>query len=477
VILAIDAGTTGVTCLVVDAELRPLGRGYREIQQFFPRPGWVEHDPEEIWTSTLAAAEDALAQAGIAPGELAGIGIANQRETTLVWERRSGNPVQRAIVWQDRRTAERCRELPDGFVRERTGLVPDPYFSATKLEWLLARTELPQESLAFGTVDSWLVWRLTDGAVHVTDATNASRTMLAALDTLDWDDELLALFGVQRSLLPRVVSSSETVGEASLLGATVPIAGIAGDQQASLFGHGCFAPGEAKATYGTGSFVLVNVGTKLRPAPDGLLATAAASPAGSPPHYAVEGSILAAGAAVQWLRDGLGIIASAPETEQLALEVGSSDGVTFVPALAGLGSPHWDPDARGLIAGLTRGTTRAHLVRAALEAVALQVADVLDALPEPIGVLRADGGATANRFLMQLQADLLGCPVEVSAERETTALGAAALAGLALGIWPNAASFAQHLWRGARYEPSSDRSDVERLREGWQIAVRRTLLR
>jgi len=475
-ILAIDAGTTGVTCLVVDEELRPAGRGYREIRQFFPHPGWVEHDPDDIWTSTLAAAEEALEQARLASADLAGIGITNQRETTLVWERRSGRPLQRAIVWQDRRTARRCRELPAALVRERTGLVPDPYFSATKLEWILARTDLPQQELAFGTVDSWLVWKLTGGAVHVTDATNASRTMLVDLRTLDWDDELLALFGVERTLLPRVAASSEVVGEASLLGASVPVAGLAGDQQAALFGQGCFSPGEAKATYGTGSFVLVNVGADDRPAPEGLLKTAAATAVGSPRQYAVEGAVLVAGAAIQWLRDGLGLVASAAETERLARDIGSSGGVFFVPALTGLGSPYWDADARGLIAGLTRGTTRSHLVRATLEAIALQVADVLDALSGPIGVLRADGGATANGFLMQLQADLLGCPVEVSAEKETTALGAAALAGLALSVWPDLPSLRQHIRRGARYEPTPDRDANEQLRDGWRLALRRTLL-
>jgi glycerol kinase len=357
-ILAIDAGTTGVTCLVVDDELRTLGRGYREIRQFFPQPGWVEHDPEDIWQSTLAAAEDALTDARLAATDLAGIGIANQRETTLVWNRGTGTPLQRAIVWQDRRTAERCRQLPADLVRERTGLVPDPYFSATKLEWILRRSSVEQEALAFGTVDSWLVWKLTGGTAHVTDATNASRTMLVDLQTLDWDDDLLDLFGVDRVVLPRIVSSSERVVDAALLGATVPIAGIAGDQQSALFGQGCFAPGEAKATYGTGSFVLVNVGTDESGAPPGLLKTAAATAAGESRQYAVEGAVLTAGAAVEWLRDGLELVESASETERIALEAGSSDGVYFVPALSGLGSPHWDPDARGLITGLTRGTTR-----------------------------------------------------------------------------------------------------------------------
>ena len=476
-ILAIDAGTTGITCLVVDDELRTLGRGYREIRQFFPQPGWVEHDPEDIWQSTLAAAEEALTHARVAATDLTGIGIANQRETTLVWNRGTGAPLQRAIVWQDRRTAERCRQLPADVVRERTGLVPDPYFSATKLEWILSRSSVEQEALAFGTVDSWLVWKLTGGTAHVTDATNASRTMLVDLQTLDWDDDLLDLFGVDRVVLPRIVSSSERVVDATLLGATVPIAGIAGDQQSALFGHGCFAPGEAKATYGTGSFVLVNVGADGGPPPPGLLKTAAATAEGALRQYAVEGAVLSAGAAVDWLRDGLELVGSASETERIALEAGSSDGAYFVPALTGLGSPHWDPDARGLITGLTRGTTRAQLVRAALEAVALQVADVVEALSSPVDILRADGGASSNAFLMQLQADLLGCPVEVSAERETTALGAAALAGLALGVWPDTASLAKRFRRGTRYEPAGERDGIDELRAGWRLALRRALLR
>jgi len=476
-ILAIDAGTTGITCLVVDDELRTLGRGYREIRQFFPQPGWVEHDPEDIWQSTLAAAEEALAHARLAATDLTGIGIANQRETTLVWNRGTGAPLQRAIVWQDRRTAERCRQLPADIVRERTGLVPDPYFSATKLEWILSRSSVEQEALAFGTVDSWLVWKLTGGTAHVTDATNASRTMLVDLQTLDWDDDLLDLFGVDRVVLPRIISSSERVVDAALLGATVPIAGIVGDQQAALFGHGCFAPGEAKSTYGTGSFVLVNVGTDGGPPPPGLLKTAAATAAGASHQYAVEGAVLSAGAAVEWLRDGLELVESAFETERIAREAGSSGGAYFVPALTGLGSPHWDPDARGLIAGLTRGTTRAQLVRAALEAVALQIADVVEALSSPVDILRADGGASSNAFLMQLQADLLGCPVEVSAERETTALGAAALAGLALGVWPDTASLAKRFRRGTRYEPAGERDGIDELRAGWRLALRRALLR
>jgi len=474
-ILAIDQGTTGTTCLVVDEELRPVGRGYREIRQHFPRPGWVEHDPEEIWESVLSAAGDALAHARVSASELSAIGITNQRETTGVWDRRSGQPLQRAIVWQDRRTAERCRALPRDLIRERTGLVPDPYFSATKLEWILQRSARPPKDLAFGTVDSWLVWRLTEGAAHVIDVTNASRTMLLDLDTLDWDGELLALFGVDRVLLPRVVPSSGVVGDARLFGATVPIAGIAGDQQAALFGQGCFSEGQAKATYGTGSFVLFNVGESREAPPEGLLRTAAAVAPGAVAQFALEGAVLVAGAAVQWLRDGLGIIADAGETEALATEVDSTGGVVFVPALTGLGSPHWDPDARGLVCGLTRGTTRAHLVRAALEAIAFQVADVLDAFPGDVGVLRADGGATANRFVMQFQSDLLGCPVEVAADAETTALGAAALAGMAVGTWPDLDALRLHIRLGARYEPAMHRDEAESRRDEWRRALRRVL--
>ena len=470
-ILAIDQGTTGTTCLVIDDELAVRGRGYREFPQHYPQPGWVEHDPEELWDSVLAAAEDAVRGAHVSPSELEAIGITNQRETTILWRRATGRPAAPAIVWQDRRTAERCRELPAEVLRARTGLVPDPYFSATKLEWLLARTDVPRSELAFGTVDSWLVWKLTGGRTHVTDLTNASRTLLLDLDVLDWSDELLELFGVDRMLLPRLVGSAEVVGEAELLGVTLPIAGIAGDQQASLFGHGCFDRGQAKATYGTGSFVLANVGAERGPAPAGLLETVAASGG-----YALEGAILASGAAIQWLRDELGLIADAAESERLARSVESTGGVSFVPAFAGLGSPHWNADARGLISGITRGTTRAQLVRAALEGIAFQVADVLDLLPGGVEVLRADGGGSANSFLMQFQADLLGCPVEVAAEQETTALGAAALAGRAIGLWPDDDAIRRRLRPGAVYEPAGDRESIAARRVEWRSAVDRALL-
>jgi len=452
VILAVDQGTTGTTCLVVDDELRVRGRGYAALPQHFPRPGWVEHDPEEIWRGVLGAAEAAIASSGVEP---AAVAITNQRETTVLWDRATGEPVSNAIVWQDRRTAERCAELPADLIRGRTGLVPDPYFSATKLEWLLR--EHPAAGLAFGTVDSWLLWKLTGGRVHATDETNASRTMLCSLETLDWDDELLALFGVPRELLPEIRPSGAYFGECELLGRTLPVQGVAGDQQAALF-----AAGGAKATYGTGSFVLVET-EEL--AAEGVLRTAAARRAGESPRRALEGAVFASGAAVQWLRDGLGLLGSAAESEALAASLADNGGVYFVPALAGLGAPHWRPDARGVIAGLTRGTTRAHLARAALEAAAYQTADVLALMP-PLELLRADGGMSGNRWLMQFQADLLGLPVEAAAEPEQTALGVALLA---LGERrPSPA--------GARYEPRLDRETAERLRAGWREALRRTLL-
>jgi glycerol kinase len=475
VILAVDQGTSGTTCLVVDEELRVLGRAYREIGQLFPQPGWVEHDPEEIWESVLGTAREALAAAQLTPADLTGVGITNQRETTIVWDRRTSRPVHRAIVWQDRRTAERCREIPADLVRRRTGLVPDPYFSATKLEWILERCERPPAELAFGTVDSWLAWKLTRGAEHVSDVTNASRTMLLDVEALRWDEDLLQLFRVEPVLLPRVVASSGVVGEAELFGRRLPLAGIVGDQQASLFGHGCFSAGDAKATYGTGSFVLVNVGDTFEAPPHGLLATPAAAAPGARMQYALEGAVLVAGAAIQWLRDGLEIIVDARESETLAAQVDSTEGVVFVPALTGLGSPHWDPEARGLVSGLTRGTTRAHLVRATLEAIAFQVADVLDAYPGTLAALRADGGATENPLLMQFQADILGVPVEVAANADTTALGAAALAGLAVGTWSDLAALASQIHVGARYEPSMSGDEVASRRVAWHEAVKRAL--
>jgi glycerol kinase len=475
VILAIDQGTTGTTCLVVDEELRPRGRGYRAVPQHFPRPGWVEHDPEELWESVLGAAEDALQAAGLGARDLAALGISNQRETTIVWERSSGRPVHRAIVWQDRRTAERCEELPADLLRERTGLVPDPYFSATKLEWILSDRDA--SGLAFGTVDTWLAWKLTGGETHATDVSNASRTLLFDLRGLSWDADLLELFGVPAAVLPRVVPSSGVLGEAGLLGASVPLASLVGDQQAALFGQACLRPGQAKATYGTGSFVLVNAGADPGEPRPGLVQTVAWQLGETAPVYALEGSVFVTGAALDWLRDGLGVLAEASEAESLARSLDGNDGVYFVPALTGLGSPYWEPGVRGVIAGLSRGSTRAHLVRAALEAAAYQVCDVLEAMGRDVGLLRADGGGAANGFLMQLQADLTGVPVEVPEERETTALGAAALAGLAVGVWSSPDEVAD-AWRlAARYEPSRPAADAERLLAGWRLALSRARLR
>jgi glycerol kinase len=472
-LLAIDQGTTGTTCLVVDDTLQVRGRGYVELAQHFPQPGWVEHDPEEIWRSVLIASERALEEAGIRAAALVGIGITNQRETTVVWDRATGSPVHRAIVWQDRRTAQRCATLPAGLVRSRTGLVCDPYFSASKLEWILERVGRPQQELAFGTVDSWLLWKLTGGTTHATDVTNASRTMLLDLKRREWDDEMLALFSLERSLLPQIVPSSGVVAEASLLGARVPVAGIAGDQQAALFGQGCHAAGQAKATYGTGTFVLVNLGAQGDDPGEGVLRTAVATAAGVEAQFAAEGAILVGGAVIQWLRDGLGLIGSASESETLAESVASTEGVVVVPALTGLGSPQWNPDARGLIHGLSRGTTRAHVVRAALEAIAHQVTDVLEALPTPVQALRADGGAAANRFLMQHQADLIGAPVQVAGTVEATALGAAALAGLGIGVWQRSEDVAALLPAGPVYEPRLSRAEVAALRARWHDALDR----
>jgi glycerol kinase len=471
VILAIDQGTTGTTCLVVDDTLAVAGRGYRELRQHFPQPGWVEHDPEQIWTTVVEATSAALADAGVTASDLRAVGITNQRETAMLWERRSGRPVANAIVWQDRRTAEACERLPFDLIRERTGLVTDPYFSATKLAWLLEHAVASADGLAAGTVDSWLIWKLTGGDVHATDPTNASRTLLCALETLDWDEELLALFGVPRSLLPSIVPSSGVLGEAVIDGVAVPIAGVAGDQQSALFGQACLSPGQAKVTYGTGCFLLVNDGGRLEPPPHGLLRTAAAQPG----SYALEGSVFVAGAAIQWLRDSLGLLVEAGDSETLARRLDGNDGVYFVPALTGLGSPRWQPDARGLICGITRGTGRAHLARAALESIAYQVRDVVEAIPGGVAALRADGGAAGNSWLMQFQADQLGLPVEVAVEREMTAIGAAALAGLGVGIWRDTSELSA-VWRcGARYQPAADREQADALYRGGQAAVQRAL--
>ncbi len=481
-ILAIDQGTTGSTCLVVAKDGRVLGRGYREITQHYPAPGWVEHDAHEILERTFDAAREAIAQAGVVP---IAIGITNQRETVVLWDRRSGKAVHRAIVWQDRRTAERCAALAphQDMIAARTGLVTDPYFSATKVEWLLARPGMRERALrgelAMGTIDSWLIWHLTGGAVHATDHTNASRTMLYDLDSRDWNDELCNLFGVPRSMLPRVQASGSHFGDSvpSSVGHAIPIAGVAGDQQSALFGQGGWDAGGGKNTYGTGAFLLLNTGNK-RPAPgSGLLTTIACDERGAP-VYALEASIFIAGAAVQWLRDGLGIIATAAETEALARSLPDNEGVYFVPALVGLGAPDWEPNARGTIVGLTRGTTRAHFARAALEAMAYATFDVLDDMRRmgdvPFDRLRVDGGATNNDWLMQFQADVLGVPVERPDIVETTALGAAGLAGLTVGLWGSGADFlASRTF--TRFTPGQGRVAAQSGHDGWRRAVRATL--
>jgi glycerol kinase len=462
-LLAIDQGTTGTTSLVMDTSGATLGRATREFRQHFPAPGQVEHDADEIWESVTLAVAEALARADVPGTRIAAIGITNQRETTLVWERASGNPIHPAIVWQDRRTAEKCAELKgaghEAKVRETTGLVLDPYFSGTKIAWILdhvsgARGRAERGELAFGTIDSFLIWRLSgkEGShapVHATDVTNASRTLLMNLKTLEWDEDMLALFRVPKPMLPRIMGSAERVAETrgfSVLPDGIPITGIAGDQQAALFGQACFGPGDAKCTYGTGAFVLVNVGSVPIPSRYGLLTTVGWK-VGSKVVYALEGSAFIAGAAVQWLRDGLGLFKTAGEIEALAASVPSSEGVTFVPALSGLGAPYWDPEARGLISGITRGTTAAHLARATLEGIALEVGDLLgamaDDLGQPLAKMRADGGAAANNLLMQFQADVAGIAIERPAELESTARGAAMLAGIGAGLFKGEAEAAQ----------------------------------
>jgi glycerol kinase len=451
-VMAIDQGTTGSTVLVFDRRGRIVGRAYSEFRQYYPKPGWVEHDPEEIWRVTLRVARQALRKAGVKGTGLAAIGITNQRETAVVWDRRTGAPVHRAIVWQDRRTAAACASLKaaghEPEVRAKTGLVLDPYFSGTKVAWILdevrnARARAEQGDLLFGTIDSWLIWKLTGGRVHATDPTNASRTLLYDIRARDWDRDLLRLLNVPRSLLPEVRPSSGVIAETEpgLFGAAVPIAGVAGDQQAALFGQACFEPGKVKNTYGTGCFVLMPTGDDAVTSERGLLTTVACGPGGRA-SYALEGSIFIAGAVIQWLRDGLQILRKATESERLARQVDSTLGVYVVPAFVGLGAPYWDPDARGAILGLTRGVTRAHVVRAALESLAYQTRDVVDTISAEAGkrveILRVDGGAAANDFLMQFQADVLGTPVDRPKVVETTALGAALLAGLGSGLWRQA---------------------------------------
>jgi len=487
-LLALDQGTSGSTALVVDAEGVVRARGYAELPQHYPEPGWVEHDPEDIWATMAEAAAVALARAGIGGREVAAVGITNQRETTVVWERATGAPIHRAIVWQCRRTAAVCERLRaeglEATVRERTGLVLDAYFSGTKIAWLLdhvpgARARAGRGELAFGTVDTWLLWKLTGGRVHATDVSNASRTLCLNLATVDWDAPMCAMLDVPHEVLPVVVDSAGVCGETVDLGwlpAGVPIAGIAGDQQAALFGQACFTAGAAKNTYGTGCFALLNTGDRPVASHHGLLTTLAWRIEGRT-TYALEGAVFIAGAAVQWLRDGLGIIATAGETEALARSVGDTGGVYFVPAFVGLGAPYWDQRARGIIVGLTRGTTRAHLARAALEAIAYQSRDVLDAMAADakasLGEVKVDGGAIANDFLCQFQADVLDATVARPAVIETTALGAAYLAGLGSGLWRSLDAVAERHAIDRHFTPSMDALARAEGYAGWRRAVER----
>jgi len=486
-ILAIDQGTTGSRVIAYDKDGRQVAGAYQEFPQYFPQPGWVEHDPEEIWQSVAACLEAVLGQ--IDPASVAAIGITNQRETTVVWDRQTGEPIHNAIVWQCRRTAERCEELKalsELDIPARTGLPIDAYFSATKLEWILrnvpgAMEKAREGRLLFGTTDSWVLWKLTGDRAHATDFTNASRTMLFNIDSLAWDPDILNHLEIPPSMLPEVKPSSGIFGHTVGIGqlpAGIPISGIAGDQQAALFGQACFAPGSIKNTYGTGSFILLNAGGKRPVSNHGLIVTLACGERGEP-VYALEGAVFAAGAAIQWLRDGLGIIASASDSERMASSVPDNGGVYFVPALTGLGAPYWDQDARGSIFGLTRGTTSSHLVRAALEAMCYQTRDVLDAMREDSGLsissLKVDGGAVANNFMCQFQADILGIDVVRPKVIETTSLGVAYLAGLAIGYWADADDIAR-CWQVDRaFSPSMSREEADELLTGWREAVRRTL--
>jgi len=490
-VVSIDQGTTGTTVLVLDEELNVVGRDNHEFPQIYPKPGWVEHDPAEIWKSVTAALTGAITEAAIDPKHIACVGITNQRETTVLWERRTLAPVRNAIVWQDRRTADYCASLKsegrEPMVREITGLILDPYFSGTKLRFMLEhdhnlRGRAERGELAFGTIDSYLVARLTGGAVHVTDVTNASRTLLFDIEEQEWSQDMIELFAIPTEVLPEVKSSAEVYGTTRNVPGLpdgIPIAGMAGDQQSALFGQACFEPGDAKCTYGTGAFILMNTGEKPVFSNHGLLTTVAWSLGSGQEkglcHYALEGSAFIAGACVQWLRDGLKMIGSASEIEGLARSVDDSAGVTFVPAFAGLGAPHWRPEARAAISGLTRGTTTAHIARAALEGIALQNYDILKAMENDSGrtlhVLKVDGGASANDLLMQMQSDILGVDISRPEVVETTALGAAFLAGLGTGVWRSMAEITKVWKQQARFEPNVDRSAAEELLARWNVAV------
>ncbi|GAA4213706.1 glycerol kinase GlpK [Sphingomonas endophytica] len=488
-ILAIDQGTTSTRAIIFDAETRAVATAQREFAQHYPQPGWVEHDPEDIWRDTLATAREALAASGIGADGIAGIGITNQRETVVVWDRATGDAIHHAIVWQDRRTAELCARLKEAghesAVRAKTGLLLDPYFSATKLAWILdhvdgARARADNGELAFGTIDSFLLWRLTGGAVHATDITNASRTLLYDIHAQRWDEDLCALFDVPAGLLPEVHDNSHLFGHTAdgLFDAAIPIAGVAGDQQAALFGQACFAKGMVKSTYGTGCFMLLNTGEEAVASEHRLLTTPAYRLDGQV-TYALEGSIFIAGAAVKWLRDGIGVITHARDTDDMATQVPDSHGVYMVPAFVGLGAPHWDPDARGAIFGLTLGSTQAHLARAALEAVGYQTMDLADAMVadggDPPATIRVDGGMAANDWLCQFLADMLRVPVERPRHLETTALGAAFHAGLATGVWKDLDALAATWARGACFEPKMPNGARATLAEGWHAALAKTL--
>ncbi|MGD1157974.1 MAG: glycerol kinase GlpK [Terriglobia bacterium] len=484
-VLALDQGTTSSRAMLFDHQGHTRASASQEFKQHYPQPGWVEHDATEIWQSQLAVAEKVLADAKARPEDLAALGITNQRETVVLWERATGKPLHNAIVWQCRRTAPLCDRIrAEGFdrtLRDKTGLVTDAYFSGTKIAWLLenlpgARERAERGELACGTIDTWLIWQLTRGRVHATDVSNASRTLLFNLHTLAWDNEILNYFRIPASLLPEVKSSSEVFGETALFSAPVPIAGVAGDQQASLFGQQCFGRGMVKNTYGTGCFLLMNTGAEIPRSESGLLGTVAWGRQGRT-VYALEGSVFIAGAAIQWLRDEMKLISDAAESETLARAVPDTHGVYFVPAFVGLGAPHWDAYARGTITGITRGANRNHLVRAALESIAYQTRGVVDAMTQDSGLrpemLRVDGGAARNDFLCQFQADILGIPVERPATTESTALGAAYLAGLATGFWQDEQELAAQLQLGRRFEPALDVSRREELYAGWQRAVER----
>ena len=488
-ILALDQGTTSSRAILFDVNGQPLGSAQQEFEQIYPSPGHVEHDPEAIWASQLATARQAIASAGVTAEDIAGIGITNQRETTLLWERDTGRPIGNAIVWQSRITTPLCRELKSSgletLFREKTGLPIDPYFSGTKVRHLLdqhggLRQRAERGEVLFGTIDSYLVWRLTGGTLHVTDVSNASRTLMFNIHTLDWDDELLAALDVPRAMLPAVRSSSEVYGETypNLFSKSIPISGIAGDQQAATFGQACFAPGDMKNTYGTGCFLLMNTGSQAIASENGLLTTIGWK-IGEDVTYCLEGSIFIGGAVVQWLRDGLGLMESAADTDALAASVEGTDDVWFVPAFVGLGAPRWDPDARGTIIGITRGTTAAHIVRAALESMAWQTRDVVEVMRSEsgleLGTLKVDGGATANNLLMQIQADTLGTRVARPIVQETTALGAAYLAGLAVGFWNSTSQITENWGLDRDFEPAQSVDTMDQLYTRWKQAVERSL--